>query len=101
MKVRVQGLNLAMEALDGCARLRGSEKNLFTIYVVSGHARTIGVPGRRQARLELIPQNLRTRLAGDKRQRHLDGGAPARRIHHGDGATVAFDDGVDNCQTKT
>lgn len=45
MEVRVQGLNLAMEALDGCARLGGSKKNLFTIDVVSGHARTIGGAG--------------------------------------------------------
>lgn len=77
MEVRVQGLNLTVEALYGGAGLRRGEKNLFTIDVVSGHARTIGVPGRRQARLELIPQNLRTRLAGDKRQRHLDGRAPS------------------------
>lgn len=101
MKVRVQGLNLAMEALDGCARLRGSEKNLFTIYVVSGHASRIGMPGPSQSSRHQMAENSRTRLAGDKRKRHLDGGAPSRRIHHGDGATVAFDDGVDNCQTKT
>ena len=101
MEVRVQGLNLAMEALDGCARLGGSKKNLFTIDVVSGHARRIGAPGRQQSRREVISQNSRTRLAGDKRQRHLDGCAPSWRIHHRDGASVSFHNGVDNCQPKT
>ena len=101
MEVRVQGLNLAMEALDGCARLGGSKKNLFTIDVVSGHARRIGTPSVPQSWQHLIAENSRTRLAGDKRQRHLDGGAPAWRIDHRDGATVSFHNGVDNCQPKT
>ncbi len=101
MEVRVQGLNLTVEALYGCAGLRRGEKNLFTIDVVSGHLRRIETPVLSPSWQHQVTENSRTRLAGDKRQRHLDGGAPAWRIHHGDGAAVAFHDGVDNCQAQT
>jgi hypothetical protein len=71
-----------VEALYGCAGFGGGEKNLFTIDVVSGHARRIGTPERSECWQHQIAENLRTRLAGDKRQRHLDGGAASRCIDH-------------------
>jgi hypothetical protein len=75
-------LNLTVEALYGCAGFGGGEKNLLTINVVSGHARRIGMPGPPQSSHHQRAENLGTRLAGDKRQRHLDGGAPAQCIDH-------------------
>jgi hypothetical protein len=82
VEVRVQGLNLTVEALYGCAGFGGGEKNLLTINVVSGHARRLGTPGPSPSSRHQMAENLGTRLAGDKRQRHLDGGAPARCIDH-------------------
>jgi hypothetical protein len=82
VEVRVQGLNLTVEALYGCAGFGGGEKNLLTINVVSGHARRIGTPGPSQSSRHQMAENLGTRLAGDKRQRHLDGGAASRCIDH-------------------
>ena len=82
MEVRVQGLNLTVEALYGCAGFGGGEKNLLTINVVSGHASRIGMPGPSQSSHHQMAENLGPRLAGDKRQRHLDGGAASRCIDH-------------------
>jgi hypothetical protein len=82
VEVRVQGLNLTVEALYGCAGFGGGEKNLLTINVVSGHARRIGTPGPSPSSRHQMAENLGTRLAGDKRQRHLDGGAASRCIDH-------------------
>jgi len=101
VEVRVQGLNLTVEAFYGCAGFGRGEKNLFTIHVVSGHARRIGTPGLSQSSRPQMAENSGTGLAGDKRQRHLDGGAASRCVNHRDGAAVPFHDGVDNRQAKT
>ena len=101
MEVRVQGLNLTVEALYGCAGFGGGEKNLLTINVVSGHASRIGMPGPSQSSHHQMAENLGPRLAGDKRQRHLDGGAATGGVHHGDSPAVSFHNRVDNCQAKS
>ena len=67
MEVRVQGLNLTVEALYGCAGFGGGEKNLLAINVVSGHVSRIGTPGPSQSSHHQMAENLGTRLAGDKR----------------------------------
>ena len=82
MEVRVQGLHLSVESLYRCAGLCGSEENLLTVYLVSGHPWRIGTPAGPRAQLSRTAGNSGPGLAGDKRQRHLDGGTSARSIDY-------------------
>lgn len=96
VEVRVQRLNLTVEALDGCSGLGGGEQNLLAINVVSGHAWRIRSLRARSSPEPQVVENSGTSLAGDKRQRDLDGRPTSRGVHHRDGAAVSLHDGVDN-----
>lgn len=82
MEVGVQGLHLSVESFYCCAGLCGGEENLLTIYLVSSHPWRIGTPAAPRAQLSHRVGNSGPGLAGDKRQRHLDGGTSARSIDY-------------------
>lgn len=96
MEVRVQGLDLTMEAFDGCSGLGGGQQNLLAINVVSGHPWRIGSLRAWSSPGPQVVENSGTNLAGDKRQGDLDGGPTPRGVHHRDGAAVSLHDRVDN-----
>lgn len=82
MEVRVQRLHLSVESFYCCAGSCRGEENLLTVYVVSGHPWRIGTPAVPRAQLSRTAGNSGPGLAGDKRQRHLDGGTSARSIDY-------------------